>query len=280
MLPHRSRIPGVSKRAIGKGLALVTGASTGIGRELAKVFAAEGFDLVVVARRADALEALAEDLRRAEGCSVHVLPQDLLAPGAAQSVHDALAARGLRVDVLVNNAGVMEMGAFADTPAEVLDRLVELNTRVLVAMTRLFLAPMRERGSGRILNVASTAAFQPVPSMAAYAATKAFVLSLTEALSEELSGTGVTVTALCPGLTVTDMVEKARATNENASAIPEFLMSDPRDVARAGFDACMAGRVIEVPGLANRALAEWTRFPPRWVVRSIGGLVGRRFLDR
>lgn len=263
-----------------RGAVLITGASAGIGRELARVFAGHGWDLVVVARRADALESLADELQREHGRSVRVLPRDLLDPGAPQDLFTVLEKEGIEVEVLVNDAGVIEMGAFVDTGADALERVVDLNTRVLTTMTRLFVPPMRAHGRGRILNVASVAAFQPVPSMAAYAATKAFVLSLSEALSEELSGTGVTVTALCPGLTITDMVDKVRATSERTNLIPEFLMSDAADVACAGYAACMAGRVIEVPGLGNAALTNWSRFQPRWLVRSISGLVGRRFLER
>lgn len=273
----RDRSPGERE---GRGTVLVTGASAGIGRELARVFAGHGWDLVLVARRAGALEALAEELRRAHGRWVRVLARDLLAPGAPRELFDRLEEERVPVDVLVNDAGTLEMGGFVDTELDALERMVDLNVRVLTAMTRLFLAPMRRRGHGRILNVASTASFQPLPALAAYAASKAFVLSLSEALSEELSGTGVTVTALCPGLTSTNMVDKVRATSERAGMIPDFLLSDAGAVARAGYAACMAGRVIEVPGLGNAVLTNWSRFQPRWLVRSIGGLVGRRFLER
>jgi short-subunit dehydrogenase len=261
------------------GAALVTGASAGIGRELAWVFAEHGFELVLVARSADRLAELADEIRKAHGCRVTVLPRDLLAPGAAHAVLEAVRASGAEVEVLVNDAGVMELGAFRAMELEVLERMVELNARVLVAMTRLVLPSMLARRRGRILNVASAAAFQPIPSMAVYAATKAFVLSLTEALSEEVRGTGVTVTALCPGLTRTAMVRRAQEHNENASLFPEALMADAAEVARAGYTACMAGRVIEVPGLVNRMLTDWSRLQPRWIVRLLGGLIGRRFTD-
>lgn len=275
--PGRARSNAASDRPA-RGLALVTGASAGIGHELARVFASHGFDLAVVARRAQALEELASEIRREHGRTVHVLPCDLLDPGAPQFLFDTLQERSLSVDVLVNDAGSVEIGAFADIAPELLERLVELNTRVLAAITRLFLPPMRARGSGRILNVASVAAFQPVPAMAAYGATKAFVLSLSEALSEELADTGVSVTALCPGPTATDMADKVRGSSQRAAAIPNFLLASAHDVARAGYAACMAGRVIEVPGLGNRVLTDWSRFQPRWLVRGVGGLVGRRFL--
>lgn len=261
-----------------RGLALVTGASAGIGRELAREFATHGFDLAVVARRTEALTELASEVRNGNGRSVHVLPCDLLEPGAPQRLFADCEQRRLAVDVLVNDAGAIEFGSFAESEPEVLERLVDLNTRVLTAMTRLFLRPMCARGRGRILNVASVAAFQPVPAMAAYGATKAFVLSLSEALSEELAGTGVTVTALCPGLTATSMADKVRRGSRRAAAIPDFLLASARDVAHAGYAACMAGRVIEVPGLGNRVLTDWSRFQPRWLVRGVGGLVGRRFL--
>lgn len=261
-----------------RGTALITGASTGIGREIARVFAEHGHDLVLVARSADRLERLAAEVRARHDRRVRVLPRDLLERGAAEGISGVLAAEGVEVDVLVNDAGVLELGAFHTMPVESIERIVELNARVLTTMTRVFLSPMLERRRGRILNVASAASFQPIPSLAVYAASKAYVLSLTEALSEELAGTGVTVTAVCPGLTTTDMTERAKSRSSLAAYFPDFLMADARDVARAAHAACMAGRVIEVPGLTNRVLTDWSRLQPRWVTRMIGGLVGRRFL--
>lgn len=258
--------------------ALITGASSGIGRELALVFAEHGHDLVVVARRQALLDALAERVRREHGRAVRVLARDLLDRAAPAEILSGLEREGVEVDVLVNDAGVLELGRFDSLEASAVDRMVELNVRALTAMTRAFLPPMRARGRGRLLNVASAAAFQPIPSLAVYAATKAFVLSLTEALSEELAGSGVTATAVCPGLTTTDMTDKAKSANEIASMFPDALMADAHRVARDAHAACMAGRVIEVPGLANRVLTDWSRLQPRWVVRALGGLVGRRFL--
>ncbi|MBW2236199.1 MAG: SDR family NAD(P)-dependent oxidoreductase [Deltaproteobacteria bacterium] len=224
--------------------ALITGASGGIGLELAQVFAEHGFDLIVVARREAELEALAGRCREKHGVRVHVLPMDLLVPDAPAKLVQQLADAGLEVDILVNNAGLMDVGGFAD---------------------------IGERGRGRILNVASTASFQPVPSMALYAASKAFVLSLSESLSEELKGTGVTVT-----VTKTDMYERAHDQHAVARNLPELFLSDVEDVAREGYEACVAGRAVVVPGLPNRLLASAVQLYPRWLVRSIGGLIGRR----
>ena len=254
---------------------LVTGASAGIGLELALGFAGEGFDLIVVARRAAELEALAERCRSEHGADVHVLPMDLLDAEAPAKLVQQLGDAGLQVDVLVNNAGLMDMGAFATLPLDRHERLMQLNVVVLTALTHRLLPGMLARGRGRILNVASTSSFQPVPSMALYAASKAFVLSLSESLSEELVGTGVTVTALCPGVTKTDMYDRAHDQHAAAQQIPELFLSDVDDVAREGVEGCLAGQAIVVPGLPNQWLARAAQLSPRWLVRGIGGLVSR-----
>jgi len=244
---------------------LVTGASGGIGLEIARVFAEKGFDLIVVARRRAELERFAEECRRKGDADVTVVPTDLLAPDAPARLFRDLAGR--RVDVLVNDAGLLEKGRFSDLDPERIERLLRLNVLVLSALTRLVLPGMIDRGQGRILNVASTSAFQPVPALGLYAASKAFVLSFSESLSEELKGTGVTVTALCPGFTKTDMLDGA--------GVPGFLAADARAVAREGVEACIAGRAIVVPGLSNRIGASLVQFYPRWLVRTVGGFVGR-----
>jgi short-subunit dehydrogenase len=258
--------------------ALVTGASAGIGLELAQELAARGFDLALVARREAELSELARRLESEHGIRSTCYPLDLLSDGAGEQLQTALERDGIAIDMLVNNAGVIEVGAFHKTPLEQLLRLVQLNAAVVAELSHRFLAPMLERGHGRILNVASLAAFQPVPSLALYAATKAFVLSLTESLSEELKGTGVTVTALCPGLTQTDMVEKAQHANALARMAPGFLISDSGEVAREGVDACLSGRVIVVPGAPNRLQASLVGLYPRSLVRTLGGMLGRRGL--
>jgi hypothetical protein len=256
--------------------ALITGASAGIGLELAKAFGARGFDLILVARRTAELESLAERCREKYGVHVHVFPMDLLASGAAAKLVQLVEDAGLEVDILVNNAGLMDMGMFAEIDVERHERLLQLNVVVPTSLARRFLSAMIARGHGRILNVASTSSFQPVPSMATYSASKAFVLSLSESLSEELNGTGVTVTALCPGLTKTDMYERAQGEHEMVRNVPGVFLSDVEAVAREGCEACLEGRVVVVPGLPNRILASTVQYYPRWLVRSIGGFVGRR----
>lgn len=255
--------------------ALITGASSGIGLKLAETFASKDFDLVVVARRQSELDELAERCRRRHGTTVTVLAMDLLETWAAAELVQQLEERHLAVDILVNNAGVMDMGLFVEIDVEHHERLLQLNAVCLVSLTRRLLPAMIARGHGRILNVASTSAFQPVPSLALYAASKALVLSLSESLSEELSGTGVTVTALCPGLTKTDMLDHAKSEHASVESIPDFLISDVESVARDGVEACLAGTAVVVPGIANRLGASLIQLQPRWLVRAVGGLIGR-----
>jgi short-subunit dehydrogenase len=255
--------------------ALITGASGGIGLALAELFAQRDFDLVLVARRRHELEELAERCRSRHGTRVTVLPMDLLEPGATAELVKQLEEQPLHVDLLVNNAGLLEVGAFTEIDVERHERLLQLNVVSLVSLTHRLLPAMIDRGHGRILNLASTSAFQPVPSMALYAASKALVLSLSESLSEELKGTGVTVTALCPGFTKTDMLDSAKSQHAAASAIPDFLISDVASVAREGVEACLAGRALVVPGLTNRLGASLVQLQPRWLVRAFGGLIGR-----
>jgi uncharacterized protein len=257
---------------------LVTGASSGIGEELAKCFARHGHRLVLVARSADKLRALAAELKAAHGTEVTVLPADLAVPGAADKLAAALRRKGLEIEVLVNNAGVLEQAAFCDIPAERHQQMIGLNVAGLTAMLAALLPGMKQRGYGRVLNVASIAAFQPVPMLAPYAATKAYVLSLTEALSEEFKGSGVSVSALCPGVTATPMMANAAAGNSQFARLPGFLVGDAAAVAADGYRACMRGEVIKVPGVVNLATTLAARATPKWLLRGLSGVVARRNL--
>lgn len=245
-------------------LALITGASSGIGRELAKLFAADGHDLVLVARRGEELQKLAEELKKRKPISIHIVPLDLGEPSAPQKLFDKLASKQLAIDVLVNNAGFGLLGKFHEADLGKMLAMIQLNATALTHLTGLFLPSMIARGSGRILNVASTAAFQPGPLMAVYYATKAYVLSFSEAIGEELRGTGVTVTSLCPGPTKTEFGETAGMQGTKLFEGPNVLSVER--VARDGFRACMKGRRLVVPGLLNTLLIGGSRFLPRGLV--------------
>ena len=254
--------------------ALITGASSGIGASLAHCFAEGGFDLVLVARSTDKLQALAQQLSSKFACKVLVETCDLSVAGNAAKLAARLKKRKCAIDVLVNNAGVLEQGSFVGIEPKYQLGMIELNVLGLTAMLNLFVPPMQERGHGKILNVASIAAFQPIPGLATYAATKAYVLSLSEALAEELRDSGITVTALCPGVTATNMMSHAQSSNERLQ-LPQFMIGDADHVAREGYLACMAGEVIRVPGNMNLATTLLARATPKWLVRRITGALGR-----
>lgn len=249
-----------------KGTALITGASSGIGEALARHFADKGFDLIITARRTEKLQQLAADL--AGKVTVKVISGDLAKPKAVEKLLRDIA--DTPIDVLVNNAGIAYPGKFQQQEYDDIFNLLSVNIVALTRLSHAILPSMIARGSGKILNVASVASFQPVPSMSIYAASKAFVLSLTESLSEELKGTGVSATALCPGLTDTDLVDDLQAGNG-----PQFMMSSVKDVAREGYDATMNNEVIRIPGLSNQAAIAWAKHQPRWLVRGLGGLLSQ-----
>ena len=255
--------------------ALITGASSGIGEALAQRFARAGFDLVLVARSADRLRARAEALASAHGIRAWPVPADLTQPGAAQKLAAAMRRARRPIDVLVNNAGVLAHGNFVDMPARRHRELIELNVAGLTDMLAQFVPAMVARGRGRVLNLASIAAFQPVPSLATYAATKAYVLSLTESLSEELQDSGVTVTALCPGITATPMLSRARRASRELDELPGIVVGSVADVADEGFEACMKGEVVRVPGALNLAAVLAGRAAPKWLLRRVSGAVVR-----
>ncbi len=214
--------------------------------------------------------------RREHHVDVKLIVQDLAKPTGPAAVAKAAQADGEAVGILVNNAGVIDVGPFVESATDKIVGLVNLNVRALTELTGLLLPAMVERGFGRILNVASLAAFQPVPSMAAYAASKAYVLSFSEALAEELKGSGVKVSALCPGMTDTDMVTEIKAGSAAAAKLPKQLVSDPTDVAAQAYRALMAGQVVLVPGLPNQITAAWAQVTPRWLTRYVTGFAARR----
>ncbi len=257
------------------GIALVTGASAGIGEALARRFAAGGHDVVLVARRAQVLRGLARELAATHGVRAWAVPADLSAPEAADALADAMQRARRPIDVLVNNAGVLEFGRFVGTTPDAHGRMIDLNVRTPTRLLARFVPPMVERGRGRILNVASIAAFQPVPSLATYAATKAFVLSLTESLAQELRGTGVTATALCPGITRTDMLADAAGAHGRLADLPAALVGEVERVADEGYEACLRGEAIRVPGALNRAATLASRATPKWLVRRLAGTMAR-----
>ena len=246
--------------------ALITGASFGIGMEFARIFAREGYNLVLVARSADKLRQLASELEKAHGARSLILATDLTEPGASAYVLDQTTRADIQVDVLVNNAGFGQYGLFAENDLEECLRQIQLNVTTLTHLTRLYLPAMIERESGRILNVASTAAFQPGPLMAVYFATKAYVLHFSEALANELNGTGVTVTCLCPGATATEFHKRAKATGQR---FLKFGSMDAHAVAEDGYRALVAGKPAVISGFKNWLLAQSIRLTPRRLVTAI-----------
>jgi uncharacterized protein len=246
--------------------ALITGASSGIGLELARIFAREGYNLVLVARSVDKLRQLASEVEKAHGTRSLILAVDLAELGAAAYVFDQTGRAQIVVDILVNNAGFGQYGLFADNDLEECLRQIQLNVTTLTHLTRLYLPGMIGRANGRILNVASTAAFQPGPLMGVYFATKAYVLHLSEALANELDGTGVTVTCLCPGATATEFHKRAKATGMRLLKMGSM---DARTVAEDGYRALMAGKPVVISGFKNWLVALSVRFSPRRLVTAI-----------
>jgi uncharacterized protein len=247
--------------------ALITGASGGIGHELAKLFAHDRVGLVLVARNGSKLAAIAQELRALGAPRVEVIVADLAAADAVPPLLRELSTRGLEIDVLVNNAGYGQSGSFATTDQATELGMIQLNIGALTALTKGVLPRMLARGQGRILNVASTAGFQPGPFVAVYSATKAYVVSFSEALAEELRGTGITVTTLCPGPTATGFAARA---NMQLSRLfrPGTTMTAPA-VARAGYSALQRGRRLVVPGLLNKIQLQSLRISPRPLVLKI-----------
>jgi uncharacterized protein len=254
-------------------IALVTGASSGIGEALARRLARDGLHLGLVARRAERLEALAAELRAAHAIEVDVLPADLTRPGAVAALVEELGRRGLDVDWLVNNAGFGTVGLFHALPVERELEQIALNVEALVELTGRLLPPMVRRRRGAVMNVASIGAYTPSPHMATYTATKAFVLSFSEALAVELAGTGVRMLCVCPGVTRTEFQERA---NAETGHVPSFLQQSAEDVADEAVRA-VGHRSVVVNGLLNRVGVGLFKFVPHALLtRAAAGLVRAR----
>jgi len=248
-------------------VALITGASMGLGAEFARIFAANGHDLVLTARSADRLAALKREIEGLHGVPVRLVVADLADPKAPRAIFDEVTAAGVDIDILVNNAGYGMYGFFHESERDAVMDLIEVNVNALVLLTRLFLDGMVARRRGRILNVASTAAFQPGPLQPVYYASKAFVLSFTEAIANELKGTGVTATALCPGPVPTGFQERARM--GSPSGLRLMMRTTPEGVVRAAFDGMIRGKTVVIPGVLNRIHVFLLRFFPRNMITAV-----------
>jgi uncharacterized protein len=255
-----------------KGRTLITGASTGIGRALAEVFAEHGHDLILVARNREKLQACAIELEQKHKVKVAWFTEDLSEPGGPGRVHRSVSAEGLEVDILVNNAGAGLYGQFVNTELNAELKMIQLNVAVVAELTKRFLPGMVQNQHGRILNVASTAAFVPGPWMSVYYATKAFVLSFSEAIAYELRPKGVTVTTLCPGPTESEF--QVRSGSQRSRLFEAFLMDAPT-VARAGYNGTMQGQTVVIPGLRNKLIPVAARLIPRPMMAALSHRAAR-----
>ncbi len=246
--------------------ALITGASSGIGKALAECFARDRYDVILTARRLDRLEAIAADLKSRYSIQATAIAADLQAADGAQKLHAAVQSRGITLSALVNNAGFGTYGPFHELPLERELAMVQLNVTTVVTLSRLFL-PDLIANKGKLMNLASTAAFQAGPYMAVYFASKAFVLNFSEALAAELSGTGVTVTAFCPGPTASGF--QAAAQMEESAMVKGKKMPSSEDVAAAGYRAMQSGKAVYIPGFMNWLMAQGPRFVPRAIATQL-----------
>lgn len=253
---------------------LITGATSGIGLELAKVFAKNAYDLVLVARNEEALKRTARELETAFHISAKTIARDLSNPSSAQEIFNQTLSLGIQIDVLVNNAGAGLNGKFIENKLEDELRIIQFNIASLTAFCHLFGKEMAKKGSGKILNVASTAAFQPGPLMSNYYASKAYVFMFSEGLRNELKKDGVTVTTLCPGPTQTEFFQRANMKNTVIAHVPYML--NPARVAGIGYAALMSGKKVVIAGLFNRLLAFSIRISPRGILISIARFLNQR----
>jgi short-subunit dehydrogenase len=256
--------------------ALITGATSGIGLELARLLAADGYELMLVSRDEQKLRKVAAELSAKHRHPVKVLVRDLSSAGSAEEVYRWLREQGITVEILINNAGFGLAGAFIETDLQREIAMIQVNVVSLMVLTKLLAQEMSERKRGKILNVASTAAFQPGPFMAVYYATKGFVLSFSEALAEELKDTGVTVTALCPGPTATEFSKRADASESRLFSSGMIPLMNAAMVAQIGYRGLMSGQRVVIPGLINRIGAQLPRLSPRRLVTLVTRMLNTR----
>ncbi|GAA4278467.1 SDR family NAD(P)-dependent oxidoreductase [Aquimarina mytili] len=250
-----------------KKTALITGASSGIGLELARVHASKGDNLVLVARNQTKLEAIKLEIEKKYEIDVLIIVKDLSTPNATQSVFDETQQKGIQVDFLINNAGFGDFGMFYETDWEKEHNMITLNITAVTEFTKLYLKEMVKRNSGKIMNVASTAAFQPGPTMAVYYATKAYVLHFSEAIANELKDKKITVTALCPGATESGFQSVAQM--KESKLVKGKKLPSSKSVALYGYKAMMKGKTVAIHGFMNRVLANSVRFMPRKMVTTV-----------
>ena len=256
---------------------LISGATSGIGLELAKIFASKSHDLILVARNEAMLKKLSEQIKQENSVEVSYLVMDLSKTNSAQEIFDSTENKGIKVDILVNNAGAGLNGKFTDNNFQEELDIIQLNIVSLAALCHLFGAAMAKRGSGRILNVASTAAFQPGPLMSNYYASKAYVLMLSEGLRHELKASGVKITTLCPGPTKTAFFDRAGMVSTSLANAPHMLTA--RQVAYIGYKAAMQGKGVVVAGITNKILAFSTRFAPRTLTAGIAHYLNTKHIS-
>lgn len=257
-----------------KKTALITGASNGIGLELAKIHASKGGDLVLVARNKSKLDELKTELEKQFNISVYTIGKDLSATESAQEIYDETNRQNIQVDYLINNAGFGDFGMFTDTDWNKELKMINLNITTLTLFTKLYLQDMVKRKSGKIMNVASIASFQPGPTLAVYCATKAYVLSFTEAISNEVSDKGVSIIALCPGATETGF--QAAGGLDESKLFKDKKLPTGKEVAEYGYSSMIKGKTVAIHGIMNYLLSNSIRFIPRALVLK----VSRKMLDK
>lgn len=254
-----------------KKTALITGGSKGIGLELAKLHAKNGDDLILVARSEKKLEQIKKDLEESYNIKVYIIIRDLSVISSTTKLYEEIKEKKLNVDYLINNAGFGNFGEFSETNWQKEIGMINLNITALTHLTKLFLKDMLSKGNGKIMNVASTAAFQPGPRMAIYYASKAYVLHFTEAIAQEIEGTKVTVTAFCPGATNTEFQESSKMKKTKLVSIID--LEDVRPVAEYGYKAMMDGKKIAIPGILHKISSKAYRFLPRNIITNIVGMI-------